>query len=67
MVTRIQITVTGMDCEGYEETAWEALQRVNRGKTVAADRTTDTVTVDGNDDTDTLKQVTEDAGYSGRW
>jgi len=67
MVTGIQNTVTGVNCEGYEEKVWEALHRVDRVEAVAADRTADTVTVDGNDDTDTLTQVTEDAGYSGRW
>lgn len=57
------IAVKGMTCGGCENTVETALQNVSGVETATADRTTETVTVEGTADTKTLIAAVEDAGY----
>lgn len=57
------LTVTGMSCGGCEETVVEVLEDVEGVTSAEADRETDTATVEGDADTDTLVRAVRDAGY----
>lgn len=57
------ITVTGMSCEGCEQTVEEALQEVSGVTSASADHEADEVTVDGDADVQALVDAIDDAGY----
>lgn len=57
------ITVTGMSCGGCESTVESALEELDGVTGVSADNETDSVTVEGDADTDTIVAAIEDAGY----
>lgn len=58
------LTVEGMKCEGCEQTVEDALTDVPDVDTVSVDRTTETVTVEGDADADELVAAVEEAGYT---
>ncbi|WP_458190307.1 heavy-metal-associated domain-containing protein [Haladaptatus sp. NG-WS-4] len=58
------ITVEGMSCGGCEQTVEEALLDVDGVTTVEVDRSTESATIEGNTDADSLVTAVEDAGYS---
>lgn len=60
----ITITVEGMSCGGCEQTVVDALEDVDGVESATADRETDTATVEGDADTDSLVTAVEDSGYS---
>ncbi|MFP8889513.1 heavy-metal-associated domain-containing protein [Natrialbaceae archaeon A-CW2] len=55
--------VTGMGCSGCEETIESALSDVEGVASANADNETDSVTVEGEADLETVIAVIEDAGY----
>lgn len=57
------LDVQGMSCEGCEEAVEEALEPISGVQSVAADHENDTVSVEGDADTDELVGAIEDAGY----
>ena len=57
------IIVDGMTCGGCENTVETALQNVSGVETATADRTTETVTVEGTADTETLIATIKETGY----
>lgn len=57
------ITVEGMTCEHCEETVEDALESVNGVSNATADRQSDSASVEGFADSDTLITAVEDAGY----
>lgn len=57
------ITVTGMSCGGCESTVEEALEGVSGVESATADRESDSATVEGDADVDTLVSAVSDAGY----
>ncbi|MFP8956058.1 heavy-metal-associated domain-containing protein [Natrialbaceae archaeon A-CW3] len=57
------ITVTGMSCGGCESTVESALEELDGVTGVSADNESDSVTVEGDADTDTIVAAIEDAGY----
>jgi copper chaperone len=59
------ITVTGMSCDGCERSVEEALNSVDGVTSVSVDRTTDSATIEGETDTETVIAAVEDAGYEG--
>ncbi|WP_436923337.1 heavy-metal-associated domain-containing protein [Halosimplex amylolyticum] len=58
-----QITVSGMSCEGCEQSVEDALEGVPGVETATADRESETATVEGDADEAALVQAVEDAGY----
>ncbi|MFC7140143.1 heavy-metal-associated domain-containing protein [Halosimplex aquaticum] len=58
-----QITVTGMSCEGCEQSVEDALEDVPGVDGAEADRESETATVEGDADEDALVRAVEDAGY----
>ncbi|GAA0196196.1 heavy-metal-associated domain-containing protein [Haladaptatus pallidirubidus] len=58
------ITVEGMSCGSCEQTVEDALLNVEGVTTVNVDRSTESATVEGNTNADSLVTVVEDAGYS---
>ncbi|GAB6880121.1 hypothetical protein JCM17823_23950 [Halorubrum gandharaense] len=58
-----RITVSGMSCEGCEESVEEALTAVSGVTTVDVDRTTGAATVEGSATVDELVAAIEEAGY----
>ncbi|WP_123536059.1 heavy-metal-associated domain-containing protein [Halosimplex salinum] len=58
-----QITVTGMSCEGCEQSVEDALEGVSGVEDATADRESETATVEGDADEAALVQAVEDAGY----
>lgn len=61
-VTRT-LTVTGMSCGGCEQSVEEALEGVDGVTDAAADRESNSATVEGDADEDELVRAVEDAGY----
>lgn len=57
------ITVEGMTCEHCEQTVEEALEDVEGVTSASADRESESVTVEGNADTDELVSAVDEAGY----
>ena len=57
------LTVEGMSCDHCEQTVEEALEGVEGVTEVTADHESDTVTVDGSADPESLVRAVEDAGY----
>jgi len=57
------ITVRGMSCGGCEQTVVEALESVSGVTHAEADRETNSATVEGDADSETLVQAVVDAGY----
>lgn len=57
------ITVEGMSCEGCEQTVEEALEEVSGVESATADNEANTVTVEGEADTQMLVDAIDDAGY----
>lgn len=57
------ITVTGMSCGHCEQTVEDALHEVAGVTDATADNEADTVTVEGDADTDSLVAAVEEAGY----
>ncbi|MFP9191859.1 heavy-metal-associated domain-containing protein [Natronosalvus vescus] len=57
------ITVTGMSCGGCESTVESALEELDGVSAVSADNESDSVTVEGDADTDAIVAAIEDAGY----
>ncbi|MFB6084130.1 MAG: heavy-metal-associated domain-containing protein [Halorientalis sp.] len=57
------ITVEGMSCEHCEETVEDALTGVDGVTDAQADRETETATVEGDADVNTLVTAVEEAGY----
>lgn len=57
------ITVEGMTCRHCEQTVEEALQDVKGVTSATADRETESATIEGNADVDTLVNTVTDAGY----
>ncbi|AHG02913.1 heavy metal transporter [Halobacterium sp. DL1] len=57
------ITVEGMTCGHCEQTVEEALSDVDGVTSADADRESDSATVEGTSDTDTLVAAVDDAGY----
>lgn len=57
------ITVSGMGCEGCEETVEDALRSVPGVTSVDVDHTTDSATVGGDVDRDAITRAIRNAGY----
>jgi len=57
------LTVGGMSCSHCEQTVESALESVEGVTNALADRESESVTVDGKADTDSLVDAVEDAGY----
>ncbi|MCU4751403.1 cation transporter [Halobacteria archaeon AArc-curdl1] len=57
------ITVTGMSCGGCESTVETALEELDGVTAVSADNESDSVTVEGEADMDSIIASIEDAGY----
>ena len=57
------LTVEGMSCGGCEQTVVEALESVSGVTHAEADRETNSATVEGDADSETLVQAVVDAGY----
>lgn len=57
------ITVEGMTCEHCEQTVEEALEDVEGVTSATADHETESATIEGNADVDTLVSTVTDAGY----
>lgn len=57
------ITVEGMSCEGCEQTVEDAVGEVGGVESASADRTSESVTVEGDADPEELVTAVEDAGY----
>lgn len=57
------LTVSGMACDGCEETVIEALEDVSGVESASADHEAGTATVEGDAEVDTLVAAVEDAGY----
>ena len=57
------LTVDEMSCEHCEQTVEEALEGVEGVTEATADHESDTVTVDGSADPESLVRAVEDAGY----
>ena len=57
------LTVTGMSCGHCEQTVEDALREVSGVTEASADNETDSVTVTGEADVDSLVAAVEDAGY----
>ncbi|WP_232686763.1 heavy-metal-associated domain-containing protein [Halobacterium zhouii] len=57
------ITVEGMTCGHCEQTVEDALEGVDGVTSANADRETESVTVDGDADSDSLVRAVDDAGY----
>ena len=57
------ITVRGMTCESCERTVEDAVEAVAGVTSVAADRTTETATVEGDPELAALLDAVEEAGY----
>lgn len=58
-----RITVSGMSCEGCEETVEEALTAVPGVTAVEVDRSTEAATIEGSASGDKLVAAIEEAGY----
>ncbi|WP_459194595.1 heavy-metal-associated domain-containing protein [Halosimplex sp. J119] len=58
-----EITVTGMSCEGCEQSVEDALESVTGVEAATADRESETATVEGDADEGELVAAVEDAGY----
>lgn len=58
-----RITVSGMSCEGCEESVQEALTAVSGVTAVDVDRTTEAATIEGSASVDELMAAVEGAGY----
>lgn len=58
-----ELTVTGMSCEGCEQSVEDALEGVEGVESAEADRESESATVEGDADTDELVAAVEDAGY----
>jgi copper chaperone CopZ len=57
------LTVEGMSCDHCEQTVEEALEGVEGVTEATADHESDSVTVDGSADPDSLVRTVEEAGY----
>ena len=57
------ITVEGMTCGHCEQTVEEALEDVDDVTSATADREAESVTVEGDADTDALVSAVDEAGY----
>lgn len=57
-------SVQGMSCGGCEQNVEDAVGQLNGVDSVEADHTAGTVTVEGEVDTDELRQAIEGAGYT---
>lgn len=57
------ITVEGMTCGHCEQTVEDALKDVDGVTAANADRETESATVDGDADSDSLVRAVDDAGY----
>lgn len=57
------ITVEGMTCGHCEQTVEEALEDVDGVTSATADREAESVTVEGDADTDALVSAVDEAGY----
>lgn len=57
------ITVEGMSCDGCEQTVVDALEAVEGVEEATADRTTDSASVVGDADVETLVAAVSHAGY----
>ena len=57
------LTVEGMSCGGCEQRVRDALTAVSGVTSVSVDHSTDSATVEGSTDVDTLVAAVEDAGY----
>ncbi|MCQ4334218.1 heavy-metal-associated domain-containing protein [Natronomonas sp. F2-12] len=57
------ITVRGMSCEGCEQTVEDALNDVLGVESAAADRESDTATIEGDADVSDLVAAVDEAGY----
>ncbi|MDG5819549.1 cation transporter [Natronococcus sp. A-GB7] len=58
-----RITVSGMSCEGCEESVQEALTAVSGVTAVDVDRTTEAASIEGSASVDELVAAVEGAGY----
>jgi copper chaperone CopZ len=57
------ITVEGMSCGHCEQSVEEALEAIDGVTSAAADRETESVTIDGSAGADALVEAVENAGY----
>jgi len=57
------LTVEGMSCGGCEDRVRDALTAVSGVTSVSVDHSTDSTTVEGSTDVDTLVDAVADAGY----
>ncbi|MFB6133129.1 MAG: heavy-metal-associated domain-containing protein [Halanaeroarchaeum sp.] len=60
----ITVTVTDMSCDGCEDIVEGAVADVSGVESVEADRSTDTVTVEGDADVDAILRAIDFAGYT---
>lgn len=58
-----KITVKGMTCDHCEQSVEDAIQSVEGVESVSVDRITETATVKGAVDADSLVDAVDDAGY----
>jgi copper chaperone len=63
VVMTTTLTVEGMSCGHCEQSVEEALREVAGVTAASADNETDSVTVEGQADVDSLVAAVEDAGY----
>lgn len=59
----MELKVEGMSCEGCEEKIEESVATVEGVRSVDADRGNDTVTVEGEFDTEAVAEAVTEAGY----
>lgn len=57
------LRVSGMNCEGCEQTVVDALEELEGVEGASADHEADTVTVEGDADDEELRAAVEGAGY----
>jgi len=57
------LTVEGMSCDHCEQTVEEALEEIDGVTDAKADHESESVTIDGSADSETLVSAIEDAGY----
>lgn len=59
-----KLTVEGMTCGHCEQSVEDAVRSIEGVESVSADRITETVTVEGDVDTNELVAAIDDAGYT---
>ncbi len=58
-----RISVLGMTCDHCEQRVEDALEELDGIESATADRSVDSVTIEGSADSEALKNAVEEAGY----